>query len=71
MPDEIIFPAGTLVKVDGIPFGLKSETVLIGHKNNLSLIDQPGVLVPPGSPVAPTVMLDPVFDQDLESTTHD
>ena len=38
--DEILFPAGTLVKIDGLPFWLASHTVLLGYKANLNLISQ-------------------------------
>jgi hypothetical protein len=38
--DEISFPAGTLVKIDGLPFWLASDTVLVGRQANVALIGQ-------------------------------
>ena len=40
MGSEIVFPAGTLVKVDGLPFWLKSDAPVIGNVGNLRLIRQ-------------------------------
>ena len=37
--DRIFFPKGTLIKIEGIPFWLESDTVLLGNRGNLSLID--------------------------------
>lgn len=36
--DRIKFNKGQGVKIDGIPFELESDTVLIGNANNLKLI---------------------------------
>ena len=36
--DEIPFPAGTLVKIDGLPFWLASDVALLGNGANLELI---------------------------------
>ena len=38
--DAITLPAGTLVKVDGLPFGLLHDTPVDGNKANLPLIRQ-------------------------------
>ena len=37
---EIAFLAGTLVKIEGLPFWLASDAVLLGNKANLELIHQ-------------------------------
>jgi len=37
--DRVKFPAGTLVKIDGIPFHLESDIVLLGGAGNLKLIN--------------------------------
>lgn len=36
--DKITFRKGTMVKVDGIPFTLENETILVGKASNVSLI---------------------------------
>ena len=38
--DELVLPAGTLIKIDGLPLWLPSDTVLFGNGANLGLIRQ-------------------------------
>lgn len=41
VPDEVVdfdFPAGTMVKIDGLPFWLASEATLLGHPSNVVLL---------------------------------
>lgn len=41
IPDEVVefeFPAGTMVKIDGLPFWLAGETALVGHPSNIVLL---------------------------------
>lgn len=38
MSDRIMFPKGTLIKIDAIPFELSVDTVVLGDSKNLQLI---------------------------------
>lgn len=57
--EAIVLPAGTLVKVDGLPFGLLHDTPVDGNKANLPLIRQ-----------EPMIRQEMSFGEDVVLTPH-
>ncbi len=68
MKDRIEFPTNTLVKIDGLPFRLESDTVLLGNKSNLGFITTQGKLLgEPSKPLPAQVITSETIKPSSES----
>lgn len=50
--DRIPFQAGTVVKIDGLPFALEADTTLLGNQANVGLIRERATIEVPGTECA-------------------
>lgn len=41
---KIVLPAGTVVTIQGLPFTLISQTTIVGHHDNIALLELGGLL---------------------------